>query len=486
MPASTTPLPHPMTAAKPKWTNRIYGPIRVLNHADGLHLEKFTDADLDQIAGCDDVLEIDLRSNRTARPVDLVRLVHITALRRLSLERVKFTNLQALRALPHLQSLQIAHCDFQDFEALNGLQIETLFLWNNKIKAFPPGLNLPRLDSLYLSHNRIADVEFVASYPTLTQLHINGNQVADLAPLTACTALTRLWVDDNPLTTLAPLAGRRFERLHVDNALSAERAALQLELPEPIYEQDAESAEAWRVAQLMEAQDWPQLYAITSPALLGRAFSNLVHGHANADMMRGALAHPAPGAFEAMVAKGLRPHYVSVREQLVEVLSAYGERLVPPLARAFEDLLAQGYVHDPAFYAGKFKQEHFTLARILQQVASPAFADLFLAFFAQRESFSQLHLELYKWLLDVVGKTQSPALVEPLIDLLRFEKHILGGDAAFMKKIFKAIGQLGSAADAALLAGRFDVSAELRPDVADAYHATVARLQKSKKKANAG
>lgn len=466
--------------AKPKWTNRIYGPIRVLNHSDGLHLEKFTDADLAQIAACDDVLEIDLRSNRTAQPVDLARLTHITGLRHLSLERVKFTNLQALRALPRLQSLQIAHCEFQDFEALNGLQIETLFLWNNKLKAFPPGLDLPRLESLYLSHNRIADVAFAASYPSLTQLHINGNQVVDLSPLAACTGLTRLWVDDNPLNSLAPLAGRHFERLHADNALSAERAALQLELPEASYEQDAESSEAWRVAQLMEAQDWRQLYAITSSALLGRAFANLVHGHANADMMRGALAHPAPGAFEAMVAQGLRPHYVSVREQLVEVLSAHGERLVLPLARAFEDLLAQGYVHDPVFYAGKFKQEHFTLARILQQVAGPAFAGLFEAFFAQRAGFSQLHLDLYKGLLDAVGKTQSPALVEPLIDLLRFEKHILGGDAAFMKKIFKAVGQLGSRADAALLASRFDAAAEARPDVAEACLATLKKLEKKK------
>ncbi len=98
---------------KPKWTDRIFSPIRVLNHADGLHLEKFTDADLDQIADCDDILDIHLRSNRTAQPVDLSRLAHIRGLRRLSLERLQFTNLQALKALPHLKSLTIAYCDFQ-------------------------------------------------------------------------------------------------------------------------------------------------------------------------------------------------------------------------------------------------------------------------------------------------------------------------------------------------------------------------------------
>ena len=64
---------------------------------------------------------------------------------------------------------------------------------------------------------------------------------------------------------------------------------------------------------------------------------------------------------------------------------------------------------------------------------------------------------------------------------LRFEKHILGGDAVFMKKIFKAIGQLGSKADAAVLASRFDVSAEARPDVAEAYEATMKKLGKKKR-----
>lgn len=105
---------------------------------------------------------------------------------------------------------------------------------------------------------------------------------------------------------------------------------------------------------------------------------------------------------------------------------------------------------------------------------------LFLAFFEHRESFSQLHLNLYKWLLDAVGKTQSLQLVEPLIDLLRFEKHILGGDAAFMKKIFKAIGQVGGKADAGVLARRFDVAAETRLDVTEAYQAAMARLGKKK------
>ena len=57
--------------------------------------------------------------------------------------------------------------------------------------------------------------------------------------------------------------------------------------------------------------------------------------------------------------------------------------------------------------------------RILVKAASPAHTNLFLAYFNERERFSEMHLYYYKKLLDVVGKTQAPQLVEPLIDLLR-------------------------------------------------------------------
>jgi hypothetical protein len=196
-------------------------------------------------------------------------------------------------------------------------------------------------------------------------------------------------------------------------------------------------------------------------------------------MVRGALAHPAPGAFDAMVGHGLRPHYWDESKLLVDVLSSFGERLAAPLADSFRTQLDFFPEYEP-FYAGKLKHEHATIARILVQAPLPAFTGLFLAFFNLRESFSEVHLYHYRRLLDVVGKLPSPQLVEPIIDLLRFEKRILGGDAAFMKKVFKAIGQLGAKADAAVLASRFDVSAETRTDVAQACEATIRKLEKKK------
>ena len=228
----------------------------------------------------------------------------------------------------------------------------------------------------------------------------------------------------------------------------------------------------------MAKQDWPALYAITDLKLLGQAFASLVNRRCDLATLRGALEHPAEGAFHAMVANGLRPDD-DVSELLVLVLCGYGERTLSPMTECFYAALARPTYQDE-FYVGKMEKEHEVIMCVLSGIASPACTDLFLAFFNEREGFSENYLYLYKNLLDMVGKTKSPRLVAPIMDLLRFERHIIGGDAAFIKRIFKAIGQLGSKADAAVLASRYDAAADDRPNVVQEYEATLERLGRKK------
>ena len=77
---------------------------------------------------------------------------------------MKFTNLKALKTLPHLRHLVIDNGTIMDFDDLHGFQaLQYLFLWNNKLTEFPVGLDLPQLESLYLSHSRISYLRFVVS-----------------------------------------------------------------------------------------------------------------------------------------------------------------------------------------------------------------------------------------------------------------------------------------------------------------------------------
>ncbi|MCZ8091996.1 MAG: leucine-rich repeat domain-containing protein [Acidovorax sp.] len=470
-----------MAQLKSKWTDSVYTRVKVLNHSNGLRLERFTSEELDQIADCDDVLELTLDRSKMKEPLDLARIAHITSLRKLELEGLKFTNLQALRALPHLGTLIIDNCKFSDFDALNGFKVLShLYLWHNKLTAFPAGLDLPQFEALFISDNLISDLGFVQSYPGLAELYLKRNQITDLSPLAACPAVVDLDVQDNPVTSLAPLAGRKFTSFYADPQHREEQIALRLKQDEwPRGETITEDDKAPRhVADLMAKNDWPALYAITDLALLGRAFASLLNRRGDAATLRGALAHPAEGAFHAMVANGLCPDQ-AMSDLLVHVLCGYGERTIAPMTECFYTALARPSYQDE-FYVGKMKNEHEIIMCVLTGIASPACTELFLAFFNEREGFSENYLYLCKHLLDVVGKTKSEKLMEPIMDLLRFEQKIIGGDPAFMKKIFKAIGQLGRKADAAVLASRFNAAAEERPDVLLAYEATLARLEKKK------
>jgi len=471
-------------AKKSKWTDIQSAPITVLNYAKELQLARFTRNDLMQVVGCDGVWSISLGSSTASEPVDLAPLAHVKSLRGVRLVGLKFTNLPALRALPHLQQISMDRCRWADFDELNGFHaLKRLSIQNAKLTQFPLGLDLPQLESLDLSFNRIADVGFCRSYRGLSKLSLNDNLITDASALAACCpGLKTLSLEGNPISSLAVLTGCQFDGIYLDARLQEEVMALQLELPRPPSDAGPDPyAAPWRLAsEAMKARDWTAVRAITDMDVLAKAFLSFTHGYFDEEALRAVLEHPVPGAFDAMVSHGL-PAHSGAADLLVQVLTSYGERLVPPLTACFDSQLAKYSAwHGDDFLAGKLKEGHALIVKILVEAASPAYTDLFLAFFNQRHQFSAIHLGYYKKLLDVVGKTKSPLLVEPLIDLLRFEKYIVGGDAAFMRKIFKAIGQLGTNADVAALTCRFDAAAETRPDVLQAYEATLTRLHKKR------
>ncbi len=124
------------------------------------------------------------------------------------------------------------------------------------------------------------------------------------------------------------------------------------------------------------------------------------------------------------------------------------------------------------------QNDHWNLARILSKAARPELAPAYQRFLDERNQFSDFARVSYNELLKSIGRTKESALVPSLIDLTRCEQLIIGGDAPFLKKCFKAIRTLGDSSHLALLRDTFDVSSESRADVKKAFDETVARLEK--------
>ncbi|WP_285961477.1 leucine-rich repeat domain-containing protein [Pseudomonas tohonis] len=415
--------------------------------------------------------------------IDLGRLTHIRSLGSLTLKRVAFGNLRALQALPGLRYLHLESLAFDDFAALDGWKsLEVIFIWHCKLRAFPAALELPALRSLDLAGNAITDLGFAASYPALRSLNVSCNPISDLASLAGCDRLEELSATDTQIASLAPIRGfGHLARLNVASELTAEgNSLLRPEAPnDPDDPDEVSHRNTAHVVERVGQKQWAQLHAIGDLELLANAFRWVFHDHMDEEMLRGMLAHPAPGAWQAVVIAGLDAHYSTVAKLTYETLKGFGDRLVEPLTAGFAQYLATpGHYH--GFEVGKFKRPHFTIASLASDLAGPAFTGLFLAFLEERERFSAAHLIIYKKLLDGAAKTRSAALVEPIIDLLRFEKRVIGGDAVLLKKALKSLGQLGERRHVPLLQAAFDAQGEGRADVLDAYAATVAKLEKKK------
>lgn len=469
-------------AKKAKWEDENFSAATVLNHSRCLRLKKFTNDDLDDLAACDDIWELELESSVAGEVVDLVKLSHIKALTSLTLNKVKFKNLHLLQPMPNLRCLVIDGVAFSNFAALDGWErLETLFMWHCKLTVFPTGLKLPKLEHLLLSDNAITDLSFAASYPTLRRLDLSHNPITDLSTLAACDWLEHLVLTDTLIQSLDPISGfKHLTRLSLSAQMTPEgNTLLQPEAPaDPNDPCNMLHEEIRRVAALVRQKQWAQLYAISNLEVLGHAFRWVFHDALDNEILRGMLAHPAPGAWEAAVIAGLDAHYSSVVKLTFEGFKELGDRIIEPLMAGFHHYLATPGLYD-GFHVGKFKLAHVAIADLITAQASPAYTELFMAFFSERERFSAVHLRLYKKLLDGVGKTKSQALVEPIIDLLRFEKQVIGGDAVLLKKALKGIGQLGKRYHIPLLEAAFDLDREERVDVREAYSAALLRLQKS-------
>lgn len=469
-------------AAKSKWTDAYFSPVTVLNHSRALHLKKATNADLDELATCDDIGELELVSSPKGEVLDLAKLGHIRSLEKLQLEKVSFIHLDALKTLPKLRFLILDNVAF-DCTLLDGWeQLETLFMYRCKLTAFPSGLKLPRLNHLLLRDQAITDLAFAASYPALRQLDVGYNPISDLRSLAACDWLEELHLGDTRIQSLAPIKGfKHLTRLDVPSTLTPEGNTLLQ--PEPENDPNEPgmllSKQASQVTELIRQQQWQKVYAVTDLEVLATAFRWVFQDHMDEAMLHGMLDHPLPGAWQAAVIAGLDAHYVTTAKFTYDALKAMGERLIPALQAGFVQHLATPG-HYWGFEVGKFKRAHFNMASLISELASPAYSEVFQAFFELREQFSAAHLILYKKLFDGVGKTTAVELVEPIIDVLRFEKQVIGGDAVLLKKALKAIGQLGNQTHIPLLEAGFDIRQEQRPDVQEAYTATLTRLQKKK------
>jgi len=127
---------------------------------------------------------------------------------RLYLRNNRITDLSPLAGLTNLKKLDLVNNQVTDLSPLAGLtNLTYLFLGSNHITDLSPLAGLTNLTHLYLHYNQISDLSPLVGLINLKELPLFSNQISDLSPLAGLTNLDILNPGRNRITDLSPLAG---------------------------------------------------------------------------------------------------------------------------------------------------------------------------------------------------------------------------------------------------------------------------------------
>jgi len=109
-----------------------------------------------------------------------------------------------------LAGIDVLECKRRNVESLKGaellINLEWIFLQENRISNLSPLSKLKKLERIYLQDNRVSDVSPLAGLMNLELLNIRDNNVRDVSPLSGLPELAALDLWGNAVSDLSPLA----------------------------------------------------------------------------------------------------------------------------------------------------------------------------------------------------------------------------------------------------------------------------------------
>lgn len=491
---------------KTVWTGTLHTKTYVLNNSPELRAERFDVADILNLAGCKQIRSLTLCNSKGSATLDLSLLAHIDGLEILNLEKVNYHNMAALAKLPSLEYLEIENCKcfrFSDLDNLNQIRsfalydytietipdgfgnsqmasLERISLRGNCLKSFPSNLNLKRVRGLDIWRNELSDTSFLTSYPKLEDLDLSYNRIKSLVGLTEDLSIETLELYGNPVEDISPATSlSELKRLRIPCGLSEQAGLLGLPIDD-VYPKNIDSKRYLEAKSIIENLERKEYHQLTINDDVRRAISRAFNQE-NEDVIELLLSHPDQNVYECVIQKGV--YSISSRQiKLFEekCLEETG-RLVPALTSAFlyyfENLDHWSLSGGP-FFKGRFKDVHIKILSIAMRISGPQCGELFKLYLIDYNNFSVLHETAYKKLFGVIGKTKNPQLTDYVIRTMQCEKHILGGDAAFVKKALNAVKSLGNQSHLDYLKDTWRSLEESREDVVKVYNATTKVLGK--------
>lgn len=156
-----------------------------------------------------------------ANLINLDALKNLVHLRTLDLTNCEIKNIDALENLVSLEYLDIEDCGIKDISVLKTLtHLKVLKLDGNKIKNIDPLVGLTQMEELSLAWTGITDINPLATLINLKILRLNYNDFSDLTSLSNLIKLEKLCLGNNRLDNkeLIPISNlTNLKELELDN-----------------------------------------------------------------------------------------------------------------------------------------------------------------------------------------------------------------------------------------------------------------------------
>jgi hypothetical protein len=105
-----------------------------------------------------------------------------------------------------LTSLEASSMNIKNLSGLEyAVNLQELWLYNNRISDISPLAKLTNLQELYLYNNQISDISPLAKLTKLQKLSLSSNQISDIKVLANLTNLQELNLFDNRISDISPL-----------------------------------------------------------------------------------------------------------------------------------------------------------------------------------------------------------------------------------------------------------------------------------------
>ena len=137
---------------------------------------------------------------------DLNALKKIPNLRSLNVRSTDITNIKSLRKLNHLESLTVIYTRISNPDQFRGLkELHALEFQYISLDNIEPLSKSTKLSSINISNNKVSSIEPLRKLKNLQYLHLENNPVTNIEPLTGMVKITSLFLDNTSISDLSPL-----------------------------------------------------------------------------------------------------------------------------------------------------------------------------------------------------------------------------------------------------------------------------------------